>query len=142
MQHRDYIPETPCVCINLRRIAQKVTELYDNALKPVGITVNQYSLLVNISTIEGCGTGELARKVRLEKSTLVRTLQPLLREGFIIDRASGGRRRRCLYLSPAGEEVLKAAFPLWNRAQEEVAARLRGSHANLMEIFEEIDLWE
>ena len=142
MKHRDYLPETPCVCIHLRRIAQKVTELYDNALKPTGITLNQYSLLVNISRIEGCGTGELAQRVKLEKSTLVRTIQPLLRNGLIIDKASGGKRRRRLYLTPAGEDVLKAAFPLWNKAQEEVAARLQYAHVTLMEIFEEIDLWD
>ena len=142
MKKRDYLPEKPCVCINLRRIAQKVTDLYDTALKPAGITVNQYSLLVNISRIEGCGTGELAKQIKLEKSTLVRTLQPLLRNGFIVDRASEGQRRRRLYLTPAGEETLKAAFPLWNKAQEDVAERLHHKQENLMELFAEIDLWE
>lgn len=142
MKKRDYIPETPCICINLRRIAQKVTDFYDKALKSVGVTINQYSLLVNISRIEGCGTGELAQRVRLEKSTLVRTLQPLLREGLIEDKSLGEIRRRRLYITPRGEEVLKKAFPLWKKAQEEVGIKLGKSHKDLMDIFNQIDLWE
>ena len=142
MKEREYIPNEPCICINLRRIAQKVTELYDNALKPSGLTVNQYSLLVNISRIEGCGTGELAGQVKLEKSTLVRTIQPLLRAGLIVDKALEGKRKRCLYVTPAGEEKLRAAFPFWCRAQKEVAARLHGNQEKLMELFEEAELWE
>lgn len=142
MKKRSYIPASPCVCINLRRIAQKVTDFYDNALKPAGVSVNQYSLLVNISRMEGCGTGELAQRVRLEKSTLVRTLQPLLRDGFIVDKSSGPSRRRQLYLTPPGESVLKKAFPLWSKAQEEVAVKLGTSHAELAELFKRADVWE
>ena len=139
MKKRDYIPEKPCICINLRRIAQKITDLYDIALKPAGITVNQYSLLVNISRIEGCGTGELAEHVKLEKSTLVRTIQPLLRNELIIDKASGEKRRRRLYLTPAGEDVLRVAFPLWNKVQEKAVTKLNTKHGELMKLFSEID---
>lgn len=142
MKLRDYIPGKPCVCINLRRISQKVTELYDRALKPAGVSVNQYSLLVNIGRKEGCGTGELAKRVRLEKSTLVRTLQPLLRDGLIVDKYSGERRQRRLYLTPAGKDVLQKAFQLWNKAQEEVTAKLGMNYEELIGIFRRIDLWD
>ena len=139
MRNRDYIPETPCICINLRRVAQKITDGYDKALKPAGVSVNQFSLMVNISRMEGCGTGELAHRVRLEKSTLVRTLQPLLRQGFIEDKASGRARRRRLYISPLGEEILKSAFPLWEKVQKETATKLGVRFDDLMGIFEQID---
>lgn len=142
MKTRDYVPTTPCVCINLRRIAQKVTDFYDKTLEPVGVTVNQYSLLVGISRREGCGTGELARRVKLEKSTLVRTLAPLLRDGLIVDESTGNNRRRRLFLTPAGEDVLKKAFPLWNEAQETVTGKLGKNHQELLDIFEQAALWE
>ncbi|CAK7034347.1 MAG: hypothetical protein DELT_00497 [Desulfovibrio sp.] len=134
--------KSPCICINLRRTAQKVTEFYDSALQSVGVSVNQYSLLRNISRIAGCGTGELAQQVRLEKSTLVRTLQPLLRNGLIVDKSSGTARRRRLYVTPAGEDVLAKALPLWNKAQKDVAVKFGKSYEELMTIFAEVDLWE
>lgn len=135
-------PRKPCVCISLRRIAQKLTDFYDKALAPAGISINQYSLLRNISRMEGCGTGELARHVRLEKSTLVRTLQPLMRDGLIVDKAPEGTRRRSLFLSPAGRAVLETAIPLWQSAQEEVIARLGPSYEGLLQLSEIIEQWE
>ena len=140
MKNHDYIPTTPCICINLRRIGLKVTELYDKALKPVGLSVTQYSLLVNLCRKEGCGTGELAERVKLEKSTVVRTLQPLLRDGLIVDNATGGGRRRCLCLTPSGENVLQKAFPLWQKAQEEVLAELGMPYDELVNFFKRVNL--
>jgi DNA-binding MarR family transcriptional regulator len=140
MKNRNYLPTEPCICINLRRIGLKVTELYDKALKPVGLSATQYSLLVNLCREEGCGTGELAKRVKLEKSTVVRTLQPLLRDGFIVDTSTGGGRRRCLCMTPSGEDILQKAFPLWRVAQEEVTGKLGMSYAQLVNFFEHVDL--
>ena len=134
--------ETACICIRLRRVAQKITDFYDETLRPAGISVNQYSLLSNISRMEGCGTGELAQKVKLEKSTLVRTLQPLLRDGLITDKSSEGNRRRQIYLTPHGQDVLKKAIPLWDKAQRDIVSKLGTSHEMLMEIFGKVDSWE
>ena len=125
-----------CVCIRMRRVAYRVTDFYDQALEPAGISINQYSLLVNISRLERCGTGELARHVRLEKSTLVRTLQPLLKTGLIIDCSPEGNRRRQLALTPLGQDILKQALPLWENAQNALRARLGKSFDELMEFFE------
>ena len=139
MDIAQYIPQNPCICINLRRVAQRVTDYYDRALKPAGVSLNQYSLLVNIYRIEGCGTGELAQAVRLEKSTLVRTVQPLLRDGLVTDRSAATDRRRRLFLTAEGRAVLVRAYPLWTAAQDEVAARLGKNHDQLMAFFEALD---
>ena len=124
-----------CICIRMRRAAQRVTDVYDHALKPAGISINQYSLLINISRLESCGTGELARHVRLEKSTLVRTLPPLLKAGFIIDCSPAGSRRRQLELTPLGRKVLEQAIPLWETAQHVLRAKLGARFDACMEIF-------
>ena len=141
MKKRDYLPTEPCICINLRRIGLKVTELYDNALESVGLSVTQYSLLVNLCRNEGCSTGELAERVKLEKSTLVRTLRPLLQRDLVVDKSTpGGGRRRCLYLTATGEEILEKAFPLWQKAQQEVTAKLGVQYHELVTFFERVNL--
>lgn len=140
MKKRGYIPQDRCVCITFRRIAQKLTDIYDKALAPVGVSVNQYSLLVNVARMEGCGTGELAQQVRQEKSTLVRTLHPLLRDGLIVDESSPESRRRRLFLTPRGEDVLKKAFPLWKKAQKEVITKLGKCHEELADFLERMEL--
>lgn len=140
MKKADPSPRNRCICIRLRRIANKATEYYDRALEPVGLSINQYSLLVNISRMEGCGIGELARRVGLEKSTLVRTLRPLLRAGLIADASRTGERRRQLRLTPAGKETLKKALPLWAGAQKAIADKLGEDGERLLDIFETVEL--
>lgn len=142
MKSREYLPEASCICINLRRLSQKATEFYDRALKPLGVSVNQYSLLVSIGRLEGCGTGQLARYVQLEKSTLVRTLQPLFRDGLIVDRSDGEKRKRRIHLTPAAEKVLKKAYPLWQKAQEDVAAEFGMGYEEFMAFLEKLNLWK
>ncbi|MFT4301248.1 MAG: MarR family winged helix-turn-helix transcriptional regulator [Desulfovibrio sp.] len=123
-------------------MSQRVTGFYDTALEPAGISVTQYSLLANIWRMPGCGTGQLAQRVRLERSTLVRTLQPLLSQGFIVDKAPGGSRKRQLHLSPLGEEIYAKAVPLWQQAQTNVKLHLGESYEALWHIFTQIDTLE
>ena len=127
------LPESPCLCIRIRRAAQRVTDFYDARLAPVGVSVNQYSLLANINRMGECGTGELARRVGLEKSTLVRTLMPLCEAGYVADLSPEGSRKRRLCLTALGREVLERAVPLWEKAQEELRAELGAGYAGLVE---------
>lgn len=142
MKSRDYIPQKPCICIHLRRVSQKSTDFYDHTLKPLGISVNQYSLLVSISRLEGCGTGQLARYVKLDKSTLVRTLQPLFRDGLIVDMSADEKRKRRIYLTTEGEGVLEKAFPLWQKAQEDIAVELGVDYQELIGFLEKLNIRE
>jgi hypothetical protein len=38
----------PCACSQVRRLARKLSSLYDTHLAPVDLTITQYSLLANI----------------------------------------------------------------------------------------------
>ena len=135
MDLNEYLPQQPCICINFRRLVQKITDCYDRALQPAGVSVNQYSLLVNLARNEGCGTGELAQLVRLEKSTLVRTLQPLIRDKLIINKPEGNKRLNKLYLTSAGKKTLIKALPLWTQAQAEISGKMGKSSQEIIDIF-------
>lgn len=117
---------TPCLCFRIRRAAQRIKDFYDETLAPTGVSVAQYALLININRMEGCGTGELARVMKYEKSTLVRTLQPLLNDGFIADRSPGSNRKRQLYITEEGTRVFSKTKLLWSKAQNEIHSRLGG----------------
>ncbi|MDL2307775.1 MarR family winged helix-turn-helix transcriptional regulator [Desulfovibrio sp. OttesenSCG-928-C06] len=134
MLEHDNIPIMPCICGSMRRATQKLKEFYDNILAPSGVTASQYSLLLHLSRMEGCCTGELAQAVRREKSTLVRNLAPLLKAGYIEDRSLQGSRTRQLHLSKEGHSVLEQAHPLWRQAQSDLLARLGGEDSKLREV--------
>lgn len=113
---------TPCHCINMRRAAKHITEYYNQALEPCGLTVSQFSVLWNLDFLEQSNTTALAERVGVDRSTLVRNLKPLLTDGFIEDTAAEGQRNRDLRVTSKGKMALEIAIPLWKTAQKNIAS--------------------
>ena len=109
-----------CHCVNLRRAAQALTEYYDLAMKPYGITLNQYSIMQNIRRIEPCSVAELSRVLRLDRTTLVRNLKTLTERELVVDKKEAKNRDRKLECSLEGKEILEKAVPAWERTQKEL----------------------
>ena len=72
-----------CHCIALRKIASRLTTIYDEALIDTMIKITQYSLLKNIEKIGSSNINNLAIAVQLDRSTLARNLQKLERMKLI-----------------------------------------------------------
>ena len=129
-----------CHCIQLRRAASRVTERYDMALAPAGLTVGQYSLLAHLERLEPVSVSRLAEELELERTTLVRTLKPVLARQLVADAAEPGRRSRALMLTGEGRTLLEQARPLWRAAQEDVERRLgEGGIAALEALLERLE---
>ena len=115
---------TACYCLKARRATASVTKHYDQALAPCGITINQFSVLMNISRAERCSVRELADMAELDKSTLARNLKPLYRMGLVVDSKEPGMRNSQLELTKAGRKTIECAAPLWAEAQQVLADKL------------------
>jgi DNA-binding MarR family transcriptional regulator len=113
-----------CVCLGVRRAARAVSRRYDEALRPVGITSGQFSLLSGLFGEAGLPLGSLADRMGMDRTTLNRNLKPLEEEGLIDSRAGEDARQRLLMLTPAGTARLEAALPLWAEAQSDSQLRL------------------
>lgn len=120
------LTSSACHCINLRRAANAVSQYYDRSLEASGLTVNQYSILTNIQKIAPCSVTELSAQTRLERTTLVRNLKPMLAAGWIADAAAPGNRKNQLSLTDAGRERVRAARGAWEAAQRSLEARFQG----------------
>jgi|SRR5580700_3193599 DNA-binding MarR family transcriptional regulator len=111
----------PCLCANLRRASRALTHLYDKSLRPLGLQATQFTVLQALSLTGEIPQKGLGRILSMDSTTLTRTLEILLRNGWIAIRRGRDRRERLLRLSWAGEAQLKRAVPRW----EKVQARLR-----------------
>lgn len=112
------IDNTTCHCLKMRRSAGNVVQFYDNLLSPSGVTVRQYSLLNKIAENEGCSVRELSDATELDRSTLARSLKPLIQAGYIEDRKERKARNSVLYLTEEGIDTCRHASELWNKAQK------------------------
>ena len=116
---RKRIDNTVCHCLKMRRSAENVIRFYDDMLSPTGITVRQYSLLNKISEHDGCNVRELAEATELDRSTLARSLKPLMSRGLVLDSKEAGARDSRLSLSEIGQQICDEAGQLWMKAQKE-----------------------
>ncbi|AAN30478.1 hypothetical protein C064_01442 [Brucella suis 63/252] len=120
---------TPCFCIYLRQAARKISNIYDEALAPLGINVAQFSTLRKIRRAGSISLSELARLSELDRSTMGRNTKVLQRVGLIEHVASDDHRETNLTLTTEGRNLAERGAPLWNRAQKEIETRLGGDGA-------------
>ncbi|MDP6709385.1 MAG: MarR family winged helix-turn-helix transcriptional regulator [Alphaproteobacteria bacterium] len=116
--------DTICIGIKLRRAAQAIAKLYDQALVPAGITITQFSQMHAIGRLEAPNLGQLARETHLDRSTLGRNIRTLGRLGLIEHGPGADERTRIIRLSEKGKETLRMATPRWQVVQDSLEAEL------------------
>jgi DNA-binding MarR family transcriptional regulator len=116
---------THCTAAKVRRLSRRITQIYDEALAPHGLTIGQMGLLATLRRREGIGVGTLAERLSADASTVSRLLKPLLAAGLIgIDPDPADRRAKHVRLTEAGHARRAAAFTGWTAAQAQVQQTL------------------
>src|SRR5437016_9352017 len=96
-----------CLCLHLQRAARAVARRFDAALRPLGLTSGQFSLLMSLNRPDPATIGSVAALLAMDRTTLTANLKPLERRGLVgvsIDPAD--RRGRHLTLTPPGRALL------------------------------------
>ncbi|SEI70372.1 MarR family winged helix-turn-helix transcriptional regulator [Paraburkholderia diazotrophica] len=111
-------------CFAIRQAARFVTQLYDRHLARVGLKTTQFSIMCRLRRRKWMTMKELADSMVMERTSLVRAIQPLQRDGLVFTEASRSNRRvLTVMLTSAGEERLKQAREHWHAAQQEFEER-------------------
>jgi DNA-binding MarR family transcriptional regulator len=111
-------------CFAIRQAARFVTQLYDRHLARVGLKTTQFSIMCRLRRRKWMTMKELADSMVMERTSLVRAIQPLQRDGLVFTEASRSNRRvLTVMLTSAGEERLKQAREHWHAAQHEFEKR-------------------
>lgn len=112
-----------CYCLHLRRAARLLTRRYDEALRPLGLSSGQFSLLMNLAGRNGQNIGALAHSLAMDRTTLTAAIKPLLRDAYVATNSSAAdKRSKPLGLTPAGHQLLRRALPVWRGLQQQFAA--------------------
>ncbi len=109
-----------CNCGALRQAARRVTKLYDDALAPIGLGVNQFSILARLSLVGPSTIQDLARLLVMDRSTLGHLLRPLEKRSLVkLEVSEQDRRSRIVALTQAGKAAVARARPRWAAAQRQ-----------------------
>ena len=103
-----------CLCLHVQRAARTLSRLFDEALRPVGLTSGQFSLLNALNRPTPPSITPVAQLLAMDRTTLTAALKPLERDGLVaVAKDPADRRNRLLSLTDKGRDVLASAIPIW-----------------------------
>ncbi len=118
------LPPLPCLCATVRRTARTLTRAYDDALRTLGLTATQFTVLQTLSRAGEVTQGELGGMLAMDSTTLTRTLEIMVRQGWMKKQRGEDRREWRLSLTAAGEAQLERGTAHWEEIQTQLAAKL------------------
>jgi DNA-binding MarR family transcriptional regulator len=120
-----------CLCLHVRRAARALARRFDEALRPVGLTNGQFSLMMALNRPKPPTMGEVASLLALDRTTLTANLKPLERRGLVtVTPDEDDRRSRRMALTPAGRALLARAAPIWHETHAKIEAGLAPADPN------------
>jgi DNA-binding MarR family transcriptional regulator len=119
-----------CLCLHVQRAARALARRFDVALRPLGLTNGQFSLMMSLNRPHPPGMKPVADLLAMDQTTLTAALKPLERRGWVtISRNPEDKRGRLLSLTQDGKAILSAAVPVWEKTHAEIEATLAAGGA-------------
>lgn len=126
--------DNPCYCINFRRSANTLTKFYDKAFEPIHLSTNQFSLLNDINLLKSCNKSELAQFTRLDRTTIIRSLNVLI-EKQLVEEVGDNNRNKVVRLTKAGEMKIEEGLDLWKEAQNYIKTIIGPENISVLKDF-------
>ena len=112
-----------CNCLAVRQAARAISSVYDRHLAPTGLSSSQFSILAAIHERRDMPVQELADTLVMDRTSTVRALQPLTRDGYVLQQPDPAYPRKLLLsLTAEGRATYKQARKHWQAAQAEFEA--------------------
>ena len=109
-----------CVASQIRQLNRSVSRIYDERLRPHGLTISQFNILVAIANMGEVSPQIIGSTLNLEKSTLSRGLERMIKKEWLEACYSEGGRVQTITLTEAGKRQILEASHSWSKAQEQV----------------------
>jgi DNA-binding MarR family transcriptional regulator len=114
-----------CLCLHVQRAARALARRFDDALRPLGLTNGQFSLMMSLNRPAPAGMASVASLLAMDRTTLTAALKPLQRRGLVrIFPDPQDSRARLINLTPAGLRLLAKAVPIWQQIHSQLEEAL------------------
>ena len=121
-----------CVARRLRQVNRTITRLYDDALRPYGLTVNQLNILAVILSENQIRPSLLGQTLGMEKSTVSRAVGRMVDKGWLKVTPGKDSRTQLLSVTSKGQRLLLTVTPVWDTLQ--VVVLTPGSGSNILQM--------
>ena len=110
-----------CIAVRLRLLNRVVTNLYDEALRPLGLKVSQMNVLVAAAKLGVARPAQVSELLHLDVSTLSRNVDRMMARGWLEAVPEEDARTQPFRLTDRGRKLLERAIPAWEKAQQQAA---------------------
>ncbi len=126
-----------CTNMRMRQATRALSDYYNAVMEPTGLHANQVMLLIPPYLQDGLTISRLAEIEALDRTTLARNLKLLEDRELIVLHPGEDQRTRVINITERGRQILEAAFPLWEQAQQEVDALIGAN--DLAQLYSTLD---
>src|SRR5947209_16089494 len=122
-----------CIAVRLRLLNRVVTNLYDDALRPLGLKVSQLNILIVTARLGLARPAQVCEILQLDASTLSRNVKPLQAHGWLEVVPAEDARTQPFRLTPQGRRLIEKAVPAWKEAQQQATELLGNEGITLLD---------
>jgi len=109
-----------CVCFNLRWVSRAFSQYFVGELNHHGLLPTQTPILGLLAAKPEASMAEVSDWLAMDRTTLVRNLRPLERDGLVKATGKGRGHKVSLSLTAKGRQALEKFLPDWQVAQQKI----------------------
>ncbi len=121
-----------CIAVRMRMLNRVVTNIYDDALRPLGVRVSQMNILVAAGKMGTARPAEVCERLHLDVSTLSRNVERMKSRGWLEVIPDDDGRAQPFRLTNDGRKLLEKAAPAWKKAQKQAKSLLGDGIVDLL----------
>ena len=106
-----------CIAVRVRQLNRVITNVYDEALRPLGLKISQLNVLVAAAKLGLAQPTRLCEILQMDASTLSRNVERMRAKGWLEIMPGEDGRTQPFRLTPRGTRLLEKSIPAWERAQ-------------------------
>jgi len=113
----------PCACTSIKKLSRVLGRVYDAALSGSPMNVTQLAVLRCIARRRGEPLIHVAQELELDRSSLYRALNPMVRDRWVEITPGIDDRSRTAVITRKGNGLLEKAGKRWEKVQTRVVER-------------------
>src|SRR5271154_463194 len=114
----DTIAQT-CIAVRLRLLNRVVTNIYDDALRPLGLKVSQLNILIVTARLGLARPAQVCDVLQLDTSTLSHNIKRMREKHWLEVVPEEDARTQPFRLTAQGRQLIEKAVPAWEEAQRQ-----------------------
>jgi len=122
-----------CIAVRLRLLNRVVTNLFDDALRPLGLRTSQLNILIVAAKLGVARPAKVCQILQLDPSTLSRNVERMRVSGWLKIVPGKDARAQPFRLTIRGKRLIEKAVPAWQGAQRKATQLLGDEGMSLLD---------